>query len=141
VAVVFMFGGLEIVLAGTTGEITTVRPGVLRLYTNVITPNIEDDATLYTECALSGYSPIAFMDLAWTTRRRSNVVRKNVETLTYTFPSYAGPLVTVYGSYVTLDASFPAMLYADQFSAPFPVPLAGGAFDVDVLLTLRQLGQ
>jgi hypothetical protein len=139
--VVFMFGGLGSVLAGVTGELTSPRPGTLRLFTNVITPTPEDDATGYVECALSGYSPVEFRDMAWVTKTQNGAVKKTTETLTYTFPSYSGPEVTVYGSYVTIDGAYPAVLYADLFPVPFRVPLGGGAFTVDVRLSLRQLAQ
>jgi len=136
---VFQYSGLQTVLAGVTGEITTIRPGTLRLYTNDITPTAEDDSTMYDECLLSGYSPIALMDLAFVTKRAGGVVSKTADILIYTFPSYAGPLVTIFGSYVTLDASFPAMYYADPFETPFPVPLIGGACQVALSLSLRKL--
>jgi hypothetical protein len=136
---VFMYSGLQTILAGVTGEITTIRPGTLRLYTNAITPTVEDDSTMYDECLLSGYSPIALMDLAFVTKRQSGAVTKTADILVYTFPSYAGPLVTIRGSYVTLDASAPAMYFASPFETPFEVPLIGGACQVALALSLRKL--
>jgi hypothetical protein len=138
-AAVFMYGGMQKVLEGTTGEITSIRPAVLRLFTNDVIPNVEDDSRSYDECSLSGYSPVAFADMEWTTKRLGGVVRKIAPLLVYTFPSYAGPLVTIFGSYATLDGSFPDMLYGDRFDPPFVVPLIGGKIQVAPSLSLRKL--
>jgi len=135
----WMYSGLRSILAGMTGELTTPRPGTLRLYTNEVTPNASDDSTVYTECALPGYSPLPLRGFTWQQRFADGVVRIRRFAVEYTFTSYLGPQVQIFGSFCTLDATAPAMFYAHPFDEPFPVPLTGGPLVIDLQFTLRQL--
>lgn len=134
-----MTGGLVIYLDALTGQITTVRPGVLRLYTNNITPLDSDIATRYTECTLAGYSPIALQNLTWTTRVAGGVAFKAAAPVTYVFNPYSGPQITVYGSYCTVSSTGQDMYYASPFSTPFRVSLAGDRLQVVPAVSLRRL--
>jgi hypothetical protein len=139
VAATWMYSGLASALAGITGEITTPRPGVLRLYVNPVVPNEGQDAESYVECTLPGYAPVAFSSLPWQTRFQDAVVRKRHLDQLFTFGPYSGSPVTIFGSYVTLDATFPSMFYADPFLNPFVVNQAGDKLLVSISMTLRKL--
>lgn len=104
----------------------------LHLYTNNLTPAQGDTISMYTESAAAGYSIKELPGSQWTYATVSGTSAATYARQTYTYSTGE----TVYGYYITNQATS-TVIWAERFTgAPFQVPSGGGNIDVDPKLQL-----
>ena len=110
---------------------TAGQNGVLRLYTNNITPAETDTAGTYTEASGNGYSALTLTGSSWTITQGAPTEAAYAEQ-TFTF---TGALGNVYGYFVTQTTSG-SLMYAERFTgAPFNIQNNGDQIKITPKIT------
>jgi hypothetical protein len=109
---------------------TAGQNGVLRLYTNNITPGETDTAGTYTEAAGNGYAAITLTGGSWTVTEADPASAAYAQQ-TFTF---TGALGDVYGYFVTQTTSG-ILMYAERFSGA-PINIANNGDQIKITPTI-----
>lgn len=104
----------------------------LHLFTNNYTPVATDTLANYTESVAAGYGSMVMTGSAFTVATVSGTSSATYVRQTFSYTTSE----TVYGYYITNNASS-VLLWAERFTgAPFNLPNTGGTIDIDPSLTL-----
>jgi hypothetical protein len=105
---------------------TAPQNGVLRLYSNNITPSDTDTTATFTECTWTGYAAITLTGASWNTAAGGVITYSAQQTFTC---SGAGSQ-SVYGYYVNQFTSTILMWAERDVSAPFTIANVGDAVKI-----------
>lgn len=120
------------VLLGQAGFATWI----VHLYVNLWTPTTEDTIATYRECTWPGYSAVTLEPVQWVGTCVRGVATFNYPLITFNFDPAPNPQQTIFGYYVTTSSG--VLLYAEAFSAPFPIPPDGGEIPLLLVWTDEQ---
>lgn len=121
--------GKQKALEYLTGKDASTESLVLKLYSNNISPAVDDVATLYTEVSGNGYSSMSLTASSWTIANGSAVYPQQ----TWTFTGAAG---AVYG-YYAVSATGGELIFAERFaSAPYTIANSGDTLKVTLNITI-----
>lgn len=108
----------------------------VHLFVNFHLPVDDDTVGQYTECTWPGYSPFELNPFEWVFETpRGAVAVWAYPLLTWVFDAAVGPQQTAFGYYVEQNG---VLLYAEAFTAPFPIPAAGGTIPIQLFFTDEQ---
>jgi hypothetical protein len=110
------------------GKDSTTESLILKLFSNDITPDVDDVLDLYTEVSGNGYTSKGLSVASWSIAGGSAVYPKQ----TWTFTGSAG---SIYGYYV-VNTTSSDLLLAERF-ADGPYTVAANGDTVSVTLTLN----
>jgi hypothetical protein len=128
-AIVITDVGKQKALEYLVGKDTSTETLILKLYSNNLSPSVDDTASLYTEVSGNGYSSITLTGSSWTIAGGDAVYPQQ----TWTFTGAAG---TVYGYYV-VSATSQDLIFAERFSgAPYTVANSGDTIKVTLNIAL-----
>lgn len=128
-AIVITDVGKQKALEYLVGKDTSAETLILKLYSNNLSPSVDDTASLYTEVSGNGYSSITLTGSNWTIAGGDAVYPQQ----TWTFTGAAG---TVYGYYV-VSATSQDLIFAERFSgAPYTVANSGDTIKVTLNIAL-----
>lgn len=128
-AIVITDVGKQKALEYLVGKDTSTETLILKLYSNNLSPSVDDTASLYTEVSGNGYSSITLTGSNWTIAGGDAVYPQQ----TWTFTGAAG---TVYGYYV-VSATSQDLIFAERFSgAPYTVANSGDTIKVTLNIAL-----
>ena len=96
-AIVITNAGKQKALSYLVGKDYTTDPLILRLFTNNLTPEVDDDISVFTETTGGGYATKSLDPVSWTVQNGSATYPQQ----TWTFTGNAG---TVYGYYITRNS-------------------------------------
>jgi hypothetical protein len=91
---------------------------VLHLYCTNVTPADTDVASTYTECSGGGYSAITLTNGSWTVSSVGSIYQAAYAKQTWTFTGTLTTNGTIYGYYITDQASTPVVVWSQLFNAP-----------------------
>jgi hypothetical protein len=134
-AVVLTYQGLNVwaqeILASVAVGVWTVR-----LFVNLRTPLPQDVLGLYTPCTWPGYSDFQVNPSEWVASNTNTGSPWSYPLITFNFDPSGQPQQTVFGYVVFSPAGL--LLYAEAFSAPFPIPPGGGSIPLQLYWTDQQ---
>lgn len=105
---------------------------VLHLYTNNWTPTSSDTLANYTESVAAGYHSMTLPGSQWTVSTVAGTSSATFATQTFSYSTSE----TLYGYYITNNATS-TLLWVELFTgAPFTIPSTGGTLQVNPDLTL-----
>lgn len=99
----------------------------LRLYTNNYVPNFGSNLLNFIEVPPGmGYVPFNFIPANWVGGATAGLYQAAYPPITFSFSAYAGPVISVYGYYVT-DMTSGDQIVAELAAAPYAIPNSGGS--------------
>jgi hypothetical protein len=108
----------------------------VRLFVNLRSPLPQDNLALYTQCSWPGYSDFTLNFLEWVAAPTNTGSPWSYPLITFNFDASNQPQQTVFG-YVVYSVTG-LLLYAEAFSAPFPIPPAGGSIPLQLFWSDQQ---
>lgn len=100
------------------------------LFVNFHLPSVNDTLAQYTECTWPGYSRFTLKSSEWTGLATSGLATYQYPLLTWVLDASAHVQQTVFGYAVLTESG--TLLYAEAFSAPFPIPPEGGQIPIQL---------
>jgi hypothetical protein len=112
---------------------------MVHLFVNFYQPTAYDTTGNYTECTWPGYSPFQLDPFEWVNTSGQNPVAQwAYPLLKWEFDPSGQAQQTVFGYYIEQDS---ILLYAEAFSAPFPIPPEGGQVPINLFWTDEQCAE
>lgn len=128
-AIVITDTGRQKALEYFVGKDSTTESLILKLYSNDISPDVDDVVDLYTEVSGNGYAAKGLSVASWSIAGGSAVYPQQ----TWTFTGAAG---TIYGYYV-INATSSELMFAERFpSGPYTIAANGDIIRVTLSLSL-----
>ncbi len=121
--------GLDFFTRYGLGITTTPFTLAVRLFTNNIVVGVSSVTADFIECALAGYAVRLLVPSTWAGSTTAGLSQYGYPQLTWSFPAYGGPPVTIYGYFVTVSTTSKT-LWCDVGTPAYNVPLAGGALNL-----------
>lgn len=128
-------------LAPTVGEIELIKIALnkvaatnvrLHLYSNNYTPTATTDLVNFTESTGTGYASVVLTGSSWTVSTDSTTTATySQQTFTYTGAD------TIYGYYITTNASTVLLWCELSAGAPYSIPAGGGSIRVTPTIELK----
>lgn len=109
---------------------TAPQNGVLKLYTNNVTPGETDTAATYTEAAGNGYAALTLTGSSWVVTEADPASAAYAQQ-TFTF---TGALGDVYGYFITQTTSG-ILMYAERFTGA-PINIANNGDQIKITPTI-----
>jgi hypothetical protein len=112
------------------------RQWTVRLFVNLHTPLPQDALTQYLPCTWPGYSDFLLNPTEWSPAQTSSGSPWTYPLITFNFDAASIAQQTVFG-YVVFDGGG-VIMYAEAFSAPFPISSQGGSIPIQLFWTDQQ---